>query len=114
MKVERNAIEKIKNCDLLILIDSSSNDTRACKAIQEGLGKEIIVIDHHAIERENPHVLLVNPQQEGDEYPNKQLSGAGMVFKVMCVMEDTLGEVDPEYYLDLIAVGMYADVMRMY
>jgi single-stranded-DNA-specific exonuclease len=28
-------------------------------------------------------------------------------------MEDTLGEVDPDYYLDLVAVGMYADVMRI-
>ena len=115
---ERNArsqanLEKIKECDLLILIDSSSNDTKACQGIAEKLGKEIIVLDHHAIERENPYVLLVNPQQEGCEYPNKQLSGAGVVFKVICVMEDTLGEVDPEYYLDLVAVGMYADVMRI-
>lgn len=112
---QRNAsnVEKIKNCDLLILIDSSTNDEKACRAIKENLGKEIIVIDHHAVERENPHVLLVNPQQDGDEYPNKQLSGAGMVFKMMCVMEDTLGQVDPEQYIDLVAVGMYSDVMRI-
>jgi single-stranded-DNA-specific exonuclease len=106
-------IEKIKGCDLLILIDSSSNDTQTCKAIVERLGKEIIVLDHHAIERDNPHVLLVNPQQEGCQYPNKQLSGAGVVYKLITVMEDTLGEVDVDYYLDLVAVGMYADVMRI-
>jgi single-stranded-DNA-specific exonuclease len=115
---ERNArsaenLQKIKDCDLLILIDSSSNDVKACQGISEKLGKEIIILDHHAIERENPYVLLVNPQQEGDEYPNKQLSGAGVVYKVMQVMEDTLGQVDPDYYLDLVAVGMYADVMRI-
>lgn len=106
-------IRKIEECDLLILIDSSSNDTKVCKVIAEEMGKEIIVLDHHAIERENPYVLLVNPQQEGDEYPNKQLSGAGIVFKVLQVMEDTLGEVDPFQYMDLVAVGMYADVMRI-
>lgn len=112
---ERNKanLEKIKNCDLLILVDSSSNDVKACQGIKERLGKDIIILDHHAIEQENPYVTLVNPQQDGDKYPNKQLSGAGVVFKVMTVMEDTLGEVDVEYYMDLVAVGMYSDVMRV-
>ncbi|MER2008515.1 MAG: DHH family phosphoesterase [Psychrobacillus sp.] len=105
--------EKIKNCNLLILIDSSSNDTKICQKIVETTGCEIIVLDHHAIERDNPHVLLVNPQQEGCQYPNKQLSGAGVVYKTIQVMEDTLGEVDVDQYMDLVAVGMYADVMRV-
>src|SRR5690606_27027990 len=42
-------IQKIEECDLLILIDSSSNDTKTCKIIAEEMGKEIIVLDHHAI-----------------------------------------------------------------
>jgi single-stranded-DNA-specific exonuclease len=106
-------IEKIKQADLLILIDSSSNDVEVCKNIAENVGCDIIILDHHAIERENPYVLLVNPQQEGDEYPNKYLSGAGVVFKTIQVMEDTLDSVDPWQYIDLVAVGMYADVMRV-
>lgn len=106
-------LQTIKDCDLLILIDSSSNDDEACQFIKEELGKEIIVLDHHEIERPNPHVLLVNPQQKGCNYPNKFLSGAGVVFKVMQVMEDTLDQVDPFNYIDLIAVGMYADIMRI-
>jgi len=114
-RLERNKdnLEKIKACDLLILIDSSSNDTDACRYISEKLGKEIIILDHHGIERENPYVLMVNPQQEDCAYPNKFLSGAGVVFKVMQVMEDTLGQVDPFDYIDLVAVGMYADIMRV-
>lgn len=106
-------LQTIKDCDLLILIDSSSNDDEACQFIKEELGKEIIILDHHEIERPNPHVLLVNPQQKGCNYPNKFLSGAGVVFKVMQVMEDTLDQVDPFNYIDLIAVGMYADIMRI-
>lgn len=104
-------IEKVKNCDLLLLIDSSSNDAETCEAIVNSFGCDIVILDHHQIEKENPHVLLVNPQQEGDEYPNKHLSGAGVVFKVLQVMEDTLGQVDVFQYMDLVAVGMYADVM---
>lgn len=111
--LNKQNMEKIKDCDLLILIDSSSNDTKVCKYISETLNKDVIIIDHHEIERDNPHVLMVNPQQEGCEYPNKQLSGAGVVFKVLQVMEDTLCGVDVWQYIDLVAVGMYADVMRV-
>jgi single-stranded-DNA-specific exonuclease len=105
-------IAKIKEADLLILVDSSSNDVEVCKNIAEN-GVDIVILDHHAIEKENPHVIMVNPQQEGCEYPNKFLSGAGVVFKTIQVMEDTLGQVDVWQYIDLVAVGMYADVMRV-
>lgn len=105
--------DKIRNADLLILIDSSSNDVEACRFIKEKLNTDIIILDHHAIEKKNIHVLMVNPQQIDCEYPNKHLSGAGIVFKTLQVMEDTLGEVDVWQYNDLVAVGMYADIMRV-
>lgn len=109
-------LEKISQADLLIIVDSSSNDVEACKKLVEDFGIEIIILDHHAIEVENPYVLLVNPQQEGDKYPNKFLSGAGIVFKTLQVMEDILGDegkVNPFDYIDLVAVGMYSDIMRV-
>lgn len=114
-RIEHNKAntDKIRNADLLILIDSSSNDVEACEFIKNKLGTEIIILDHHAIERKNPHVLLVNPQQYDCEYPNKYLSGAGVVFKLLQVMEDTLGQVDVWQFSDLVAVGMYADIMRV-
>lgn len=107
-------LDKISESDLLIIIDSSSNDTEMCNKLIEDYGVDIIIIDHHNIEKDNPNVLLVNPQQEGCNYPNKHLSGAGVVLKVMEVITDMLGDdskVDPYEYIDLIAVGMYADVM---
>lgn len=109
-------LDRISNSDLLIIIDSSSNDADACKKLIDEFGIDIIIIDHHDIEIENPYVLMVNPQQKDCEYPNKYLSGAGMVFKVLQVIEDILddkGKVDPFEYMDLVAVGMYADVMRV-
>lgn len=109
----KDNLDKIKNCNLLILIDSSANDVAVCKYISEILGIEIIILDHHKIEEPNPHVLMVNPQQWDCEYPNKQLSGAGVVFKVLQVMEDTLDQVNVWQYIDLVAVGMYADIMRV-
>lgn len=114
-RIEHNKenTDKIRNADLLILIDSSTNDVDTCKFIKEKLKTDIIILDHHAIERKNPYALIVNPQQDGCEYPNKYLSGAGVVFKTLQVMEDTLGQVDVWQYVDLVAVGIYADVMRL-
>lgn len=113
IKHNKENSDKIRNADLIILIDSSSNDVEACRFIKEKLGTDIIILDHHEIEEENPYVLLVNPQQKGCEYPNKHLSGAGVVFKVLQVMEDTFNQVDVWQYIDLVAVGMYADMMRV-
>ncbi|MGV4321155.1 single-stranded-DNA-specific exonuclease RecJ [Bacillus mojavensis] len=102
---------KEDNIDLLIIVDSSSNDSSTCEKIKN-MSTDIIILDHHAIENDNPHVVLVNPQQEDCEYPNKGLSGAGVVYKVIHVLEDKLkGGVDVEQYIDLVAVGMSADVM---
>ena len=114
-RIEHNKrnTDLIKEADLLIIVDSSSNDVQACKHIREVLKTDIVILDHHEIEVENPYALMVNPQQEGCKYPNKFLSGAGVVFKTLQVMEDTLDSVDVWQYIDLVAVGMYADMMRV-
>ena len=106
-------LQRIKESDLIILIDSSSNDVEACRYIKQELGKDIIILDHHVIEKENPYVIMVNPQQKDCQYPNKHLSGAGVVFKVIQLMEEILQNFDVFDYIDLVAVGMYGDVMRV-
>lgn len=114
-KLNQENIEKIKNADLLILVDSSTSDTAACQMIQEW-GVDIVILDHHGIEQENPHAIIVNPQQTGCEYPNKHLSGAGVVLKTLQVVEENLennGKADPFDYIDLVAVGIYSDIMRL-
>lgn len=113
IKHNKENTDKIREADLLILVDSSSSDVEACRFIKEELGTDIVILDHHEIEKDNPHVILVNPQQKDCEYPNKYLSGAGVVFKTLQVIEDTLDEVDVWQFIDLVAVGMYADVMRV-
>lgn len=96
--------------DLLIILDSSTNSVDECKQISEQ-GIEIVILDHHIIEKENPYATLVNPQQ--DDYPNKELSGVAVVYKTISVMDDTLGSGVVDSYLDLVACGMYADLMSV-
>lgn len=93
--------------DLLVLPDCGSNDKIACDKLKE-LGKDIIVLDHHLMEVENPSAIVVNCHD--GQYPNPTLTGSAMVYK-FCK------ELDKEYhievaddYIDLCALGLVGDM----
>ncbi|MCY9737535.1 DHH family phosphoesterase [Paenibacillus alvei] len=96
--------------DLLIILDSSSNSIEACKELSER-GIDVIILDHHDIEHENDSAVIVNPKQPNCQYPNKGLSGVGVVYKMVQVLDETFGTGEVEDYIDLVACGMYADMM---
>ena len=96
--------------DLLILIDSSTNDGKRCKELKEQ-GLDIIIIDHHVQTKENNSALIVNNQI--DNYPNKYLSASGLIYKVIQVLDHELGTNYHENFIDLAGIGIYADVMSM-
>jgi len=98
--------------DLLIILDSSSNEEESCKKIFER-GIDIVILDHHEIENKNEYCILVNPQQEGCQYPNKQASGVLITWKVCQVIEDTLGGNFTDSLIDLVGLGLYSDQMSM-
>ena len=100
--------EKLKEKDLLIIVDSSTNSTEECKIINKH-GIDIIILDHHEKETDNPHAIIVNHQI--DNYPNKTLSGAGICFQ-LCRAIDELCELSyhSELY-DLAAIGLVGDMM---
>jgi single-stranded-DNA-specific exonuclease len=83
-------------------------------------GQRLIVTDHHlpAAEIARPDALL-NPHQPGCEYPFKELSGAGVAFKLVHAvagqpgMTGRLGEGGLEQLLQLVAVGAIADVVPL-
>ena len=67
------------------LIISVDNGIRATAAIARGLelGVETIVTDHHLPEAElPPAVAIVNPNRADCSYPNPNLCGAGVAFKL--------------------------------
>jgi single-stranded-DNA-specific exonuclease len=100
------------NINLVIILDSSSNSTEACKTLHEK-GIEVLIIDHHEIEKHNPYATIVNPQMPDCNYPNKGISGVGLTYKVIQVIDDTIGSGTADDYIDLVAVGMMADMMPM-
>lgn len=106
--IEHQMHKILPDTNLLIILDSSTNSVDACDTITSS-GIDIVILDHHGVEVRNPHAIIVNPQN--DIYPNKEISGAAVTYKTIQVIDDTLCSGMPEEYLDLVACGMYADMM---
>lgn len=99
--------------DLLIIVDSLDSTIKNYKILKDA-GIEIIVLDHHKIMENIPYddcITLVSSAHP--DYPNDQLSGAGVVYK-FCQYMDSLFDVDySEELKDLCAVGLVADMMAV-
>ncbi len=105
-------VNKIKpNTKLLIIVDSSTNSVDACKEICEQ-GIEIVILDHHQLDQEeNKYATIVNPQL--CNYPNKELSGAGVAWKTIQVLDEKLNNSYSNEFVDLVGSALVADVMDM-
>jgi single-stranded-DNA-specific exonuclease len=98
--------------EILIIVDSSTNSTDACRRISEK-GIRIVILDHHNQSEMNPNCVLVNPQQEGCSYPNKSISGAVVSWKMCQVLDDYFGTDYSDTYIDLVAMGLQGDLMNL-
>jgi len=97
--------------DLIIAPDSSSNEKGKHQSLIEH-NIDVVVLDHHeASGFEDDPAIIVNNQL--CDYPNKFLSGVGIVFKV-CLCIDELGKFNyANDFLDLVALGLLGDMMDM-
>lgn len=95
---------------LVIIPDAGSNQFEEHKILKDE-GIDVIVLDHHEAEKVSENALIVNNQL--CDYPNKTLSGVGVVYKFISLIDKLLGTNDAENLLDLVALGMIADMMDM-
>ncbi len=93
---------------LVIAPDSSSNDYEIHKTLSEK-GIDVLVMDHHQADRISEYACVVNNQL--CEYPNKTLSGVGVVYKVCQRLDYVLEESHADNFLDLVATGLIGDMM---
>ncbi len=111
---EQAVREFAKTYQLMITVDCG---TTACDAVQAAneCGMDIIITDHHDPGERRPNALAVlNPIRPDENYPSKCLSGAGVAWKLACALRQTaLKGVDPDEQLELVALGMIADVMPL-
>ena len=99
-----------KDTKLVIALDASSNEYEIHQKLREA-GMDVLIIDHHEATEVSPDACVINNQL--CDYPNKSLSGVGMVYKFCCYLDQLLGADHADKYLDLVALGMIADMMDL-
>lgn len=97
--------------DLLIVPDGGTNDVKACERLKSK-GVDILILDHHNVEKENKHALVINPQLS-PEYLQKDICGTAVVYKLLQAIDNKLNLSRVVEYLDLVAIATVADMMDM-
>lgn len=105
---------KQSGVSMVITVDSGITAVEEIAYANE-IGLKVVVTDHHECKDDLPDaVAIVNPKRTDSMYPFKDLAGVGVVFKLICALEQPKQlEQVMTTYLDLVAVGTIADVMRL-
>ena len=101
-------LPKKANIKLIIAPDSSSNQKDIHIECQK-LGIDVLVIDHHESSEVGSPACIINNHM--CDYANKTLSGAGVVYKFCQYIDSMLNCDHADDLLDLVALGIIADVM---
>lgn len=109
----------LKNeCKLLITVDCGIT---AANEIAQVVEKkvDVIITDHHVPTDKIPNcIATLNPKLYNNPYPNKDLTGVGVAFKLAHAITNKLvgngviskRKVDLKRYLDLVALGTISDM----
>jgi single-stranded-DNA-specific exonuclease len=106
----------------IALIVSVDTGIRASEVVREAhqRGIDVIVTDHHLPDAELPPALAVlNPNRRDCRYPDKNLCGAGVAFKLVHALLATLGWPAEKLarvmksFLKLVAIATVADVVPL-
>ena len=101
-------------CDLLLTADCGTTSFEAI-AEANAAGLAVVVTDHHRVGDVRPAVAaLINPQQAECDYPFRDLSGAGVAFKLAAALFASFARQVPwEGLLRLACLGTIADAMPL-
>src|SRR5829696_939352 len=111
------ALEKAKErgFSLVITVDCGSTAFEPIAWAQSN-GMDVIVTDHHLTKEEGlPNAFaIVNPNQPGCEYPDKNLAGVGVAFKLTHALLREKGRENlVNGFLKVVAIGTIADIMKL-
>lgn len=105
-------------CKLIITVDCGIT---SASEIEETVRRniDVIVTDHHEPTAKIPHcIATLNPKLFNSTYPNRNLTGVGVAFKLAHAITNALiandsissSKIDLKRYLDLVALGTIADM----
>ncbi len=117
-------LAKTRRPDLIITVDNGISSIEGVAAAQAA-GIKVLVTDHHLPGRQAPAAdAIVNPNQNGCEFPSKCIAGVGVIFYTMLALrarlrdeswfaDQGLAEPNMADLLDLVALGTVADVVPL-
>lgn len=112
--INRKALEflKDKTPALFITLDLGIGNVKEVEIANE-MGFEVLIIDHHKVLEALPNAkIIVDPQQEGDEYSFKGLCNAGLTFILAKeLLGDSLSQTLKNSFLELAALATIADMV---
>ena len=101
--------------DLVITVDCGiRSPAEADHAREQHI--DLIISDHHHPAAELPvAAAIICPKQPGDLYPDKDLSGVGLAYKIAQALLERkpVAGVRAENWLDLVALGTVSDVVPL-
>ena len=79
------------------------------------IGLDLVISDHHHPDGDNlpPAFAVINPKQHGDPYPDKDLAGVGIAYKIveaLASVQQSSTSFQLNDLLDLVALGTVADL----
>jgi single-stranded-DNA-specific exonuclease len=112
--LNNNALDELKTSGVKLVISvdcgiRSPNEAQHAKEI----GLDLIISDHHhPTEGDLPPALaVINPKQHGDVYPDKDLAGVGIAYKIAeALFNEQKEKYSLDFLLDLVALGTVADL----
>lgn len=115
--LNNTALDKLKSAgtDMIVTVDCG---IRALEPAQHArkIGLDLVITDHHTPGAELPAAAaLINPKQPGDPYPEKNLAGVGVAYKLAAALIQRLKPegLNLEDLLDLVAIGTVADLVPL-
>ncbi len=111
---------RTKKPDVIVTVDNGISSHDGVIAAKSA-GLKVVITDHHLQATTLPEAdALVNPQQNGDQFPSKNLAGVGVIFYVMLALRHYLRSQawfektnitvpNMLQFLDLVALGTVAD-----
>lgn len=108
----------INECKLLITVDCGITAAAEIAKVAEK-NVDVIITDHHEPTDKIPHcIATLNPKLVGNTYPNRDLTGVGVAFKLAHAITNQLTaegklppkKIDLKRYLDLVALGTISDM----
>ena len=98
---------------LVVTVDCGiSNHEEIARLAAAGI--DTVVTDHHLPVGGLPDaVAIVDPHRDDARYPNPDLAGVGVAYKLICALYERLERPAPTDLLDLVALGTIADLVPL-